>query len=176
MSANSNPEVEPAAFTDSAREAPENGAPARAAPWSNLAPSSLTSAIKGVLEILPNQPDRVLIVSRRQGRLACWPLRLRRPQPVDYVPAIEVPPGLGLFQHKGADLGNAVIVDQFVHFRPLLATSDRPHESEDLLTELNGIFSELSKIDINIAEMQNSIDEKREATRSILAELKHINA
>ena len=175
MSANSNPEVEPAAFTDSAREAPENGAPARAAPWSNLGPLSLTSAIKGVLEI-PNLPDLVLIVSRRQESLACWPLRLRRPQPVDYVSAIEVPPGLGSFQYKGADLGNAVIVDQFVHFRPLLATSDRPDEPEDLLTELNGIFSELSKIDINIAEMQNSIDEKREATRSILAELKHINA
>lgn len=79
-------------------------------------------------------------------------------------------------QHTVPDLKNAFAVGPYRHLSALLVDSDQPHEPDKLIIELDSIFSDLHEIDISIAGMQNSIDETRKATRSILAELKQLDA
>jgi hypothetical protein len=79
-------------------------------------------------------------------------------------------------QYIVPDLKNAFAVGPDTHLSALLVASNQPHEPDKLTIELDNIFSDLHEIDISIAGIQDSIDETREATRSILAELKQLDA
>ena len=169
MSINPNPEDQPTVFTDSTR-----------------------------VPDLPNQPIIVIDIpvtqyviskygaiagraSRRTGLpegLGSRLVRVRGPQRIEHI--IETVESATLdektTQYIVANLKNAFAVGPGTHLSALLVASDQSDELDNLMIELDGIFSHLHEIDISIAGMQNSIDETREATRSILTELKQLDA
>jgi hypothetical protein len=121
---------------------------------------------------------RVTRIDALQGGLGSRLWQLGIPQRIEYIIATGNNASFdeNTTQYIVPDLKNAFPVGPDTHLSALLVDSDQPHEPDKMIIELDSIFSDLHEIDINIAGMQNSIDETREATRSILAELKQLDA
>ena len=170
MSINPNPDDQPTVFTDSFRD-PD-------------LPNQLIIAI-GMLDIqyvISKYGAIAGRASRRSGLqgggLGSRLVRVRGPQRIEHIIATGESATLDekATQYIVANLKNAFAVGPDTHLSALLVASDQSDESDKLMIELDSIFSDLHEIDISIAVMQNSIDETREATRSILAELKQLDA
>ncbi len=173
MSGNFNPEDQPTAFADLARN-PDLPNQRIVASISDIQHTSSNFVVLKRDAIA----GRVTAIGALQGWLVSRLWQLGIPQRIECIIATgnnasfdENRP-----QHIVPDLKNAFAVGPDTHQSALLVDSDQPHEPDKLIIELDSIFSDLHKIDISIAGMQNSIDETREATRSILAELKQLDA
>lgn len=73
-------------------------------------------------------------------------------------------------------LRNAGVVSSSRNLDDLLNIADQSLESNELISELDTIFSDLHEIDSSITVMQDQIDELREGTRAILAEITQLTA
>ena len=174
MSVNSNPEDQPTVFADLAR-IPD--LPNQPIVLVNTSGTQYTSSKFVVLKRGANA-GRVNRIGGLQGGLGSRLWQLGIPQRIEYIIAAGDNDTFdeNTTQYIVPDLKNAFAVGPDTHLSALLVASNQPHEPDKLTIELDNIFSDLHEIDISIAGIQNSIDETREATRSILAELKQFDA
>ena len=173
MSGNFNPEDQPTLFADLARNPDLPNQPIV------VSISDIQHTSSNFVELkLGAIAGRVVRIGGLQGGLRSRLWQLGGPQRIEYIIATG---NNATFDENTTqcivpDLKNAFAVGSDMHLSALMVDSDQPHEPDELIIELDSIFSDLHEIDISIAGMQNSIDETREATRSILAELKQFDA
>jgi hypothetical protein len=174
MSVNSNPEDQPTVFADLARnpDLPNQPIVLVSIPGTQNTSSKFVVLNRGAIA------GRVTRIGGFQRGLGSRLSQLGIPQRIECIIAIgdNATFDENTTQYIVPDLKNAFAVGPDTHPSALLAASNQPYEPDKLTIELDNIFSDLHEIDISIAGIQNSIDETREATRSILAELKQLDA
>lgn len=173
MSINSNPEDQPTLFSGTARipDLPNQPIIVISISSTQYTPNKFISKYGAIAR-------RVGGRGSLQGGLSSRRVQIRGPQRIEHSVATGGSATLdeNTTQYIVAGLKNAFAAGPNTHLSALLFAPDQSHESDKLISELDNIFSDLHDIDISIAGMQNSIDKTREATRSILTELKQLNA